>query len=126
LLKATETALYAGIDQAKIGNHIGDISSAIGGVARKFHLPEPNTSYGGHGIGRAMHEDPSVPNAGQPGSQNLLREGLVIAIEPWFMLGTNRLVTDPDGWTLRSANRALTAHFEHTLAITASGPQILT
>jgi methionyl aminopeptidase len=126
LIEATESALYAGIDQAQVENHIGDVSFAIGSIARKFGLSDPNTTYGGHGVGRSMHEDPAVPNDGAPGVRELLRPGMVIAIEPWFMLTTTRLKTDSDGWTLRSADGSRTAHFEHTIAITDRGPQILT
>jgi methionyl aminopeptidase len=126
LIQATEAALTAGIDQAQAGQRIGDISFAIGEIARKFGLPDPNTTYGGHGVGRSMHEDPAIPNDGTPRTRELLRPGMVIAIEPWFMLTTNRLKTDPDAWTLRSADGSRTAHFEHTVAITDSGPKILT
>jgi methionyl aminopeptidase len=126
LIEATQAALAAGIGQAKAGKRIGDVSFAIGSVARKFGLPDPNTTYGGHGVGRSMHEDPAVPNDGTPKTRELLQPGMVIAIEPWFMLTTNRLKTDPDAWTLRSWDGSKTAHFEHTIAITERGARILT
>ncbi|MDR2538933.1 MAG: type I methionyl aminopeptidase [Bifidobacteriaceae bacterium] len=126
LLQATEQALYVGIDQAVAGNHVGDISAAIGRVAKKFHLPAPNITYGGHGVGRAMHEEPNIPNDGIQGTKEPLRAGMVVAIEPWFMATTSKLKTDPDGWTLRSLDGSPTAHFEHTIAITTDVAEVLT
>ncbi|MGW2665492.1 type I methionyl aminopeptidase [Nocardia tengchongensis] len=125
LIRATETALDAAIAVAEPGNTVGDLSAAIGEVARANGY-RVNTEYGGHGLGRTMHEDPHIPNAGRPGRGFRLRPGLTIAIEPWFARGTDRIVTDPDGWTLRSADGSRTAHSEHTIAITEAGPQILT
>ena len=125
LIRATETALDAAIAVAEPGNTVGDLSAAIAEVARA-HGYRVNTEYGGHGLGRTMHEDPHIPNAGRPGRGFRLRPGLTIAIEPWFARGTDRIVTDPDGWTLRSADGSRTAHSEHTIAITEAGPQILT
>jgi methionyl aminopeptidase len=126
LVRATEVALAAGIRAAKVGGRLGDISAAIADVGRGggFGL---NTDYGGHGVGHYMHEPPSVPNEGKAGRGLRLTPGLVIAIEPWFMLGgrdTYRI--DPDGWTIRSGDGSRTAHSEHTVAITESGPEILT
>jgi alkanesulfonate monooxygenase SsuD/methylene tetrahydromethanopterin reductase-like flavin-dependent oxidoreductase (luciferase family) len=86
----------------------------------------PNTEFGGHGVGRTMHGDPHVPNDGEPGRGLPLRPGLVIAIEPWFMAGTDQIYTDPDGWTLRSVDGSRGAHAEHTVAITEDGPIVLT
>jgi methionyl aminopeptidase len=126
LLQVTKEALAVGIAQARAGNRVGDISFAIGSIARKYGLPNPNTTYGGHGVGRSMHEDPAIPNDGVPHTREPLRPGMVIAIEPWFMFATNRLQTDADSWTLRSADGSRTAHFEHTVAITEQGPEILT
>ncbi|MFB8000920.1 type I methionyl aminopeptidase [Nocardia sp. NPDC056000] len=125
LVRATEEALDAAISVALPGNRIGDISAAIGGVARSYGYPV-NTEFGGHGLGRTMHEDPHIPNTGRAGRGFILRPGLTIAIEPWFARTTDRIVTDPDGWTIRSADGSRTAHSEHTIAITESGPRILT
>ncbi|MGV9974454.1 type I methionyl aminopeptidase [Nocardia beijingensis] len=125
LVRATEEALAAAIAVALPGNHIGDISAAIAEVARAYGYPV-NTEFGGHGLGRTMHEDPHVPNDGRPGRGYRLRPGLTIAIEPWFARTTDRIVTDPDGWTIRSADGSRTAHSEHTVAITPDGPRVLT
>ncbi|MFB7723749.1 type I methionyl aminopeptidase [Nocardia sp. NPDC056100] len=125
LVRATEEALDAAISVALPGNRIGDISAAIGGVAKSYGYPV-NTEFGGHGLGRTMHEDPHIPNTGRAGRGFILRPGLTIAIEPWFARTTDRIVTDPDGWTIRSADGSRTAHSEHTIAITESGPRILT
>ncbi|WP_067475710.1 type I methionyl aminopeptidase [Nocardia amamiensis] len=125
LVRATEEALAAAIDVAVPGNRIGDISAAVAAVARNYGYPV-NTEFGGHGLGRTMHEDPHVPNHGRPGRGYRLRPGLTIAIEPWFARTTDRIVTDPDGWTIRSADGSRTAHSEHTVAITPDGPEVLT
>ncbi|MCU1643927.1 MAG: map [Nocardia sp.] len=125
LVRATEIALDAAISVAQPGNRIGDISAAIAAVARDHGYPV-NTEFGGHGLGRTMHEDPHISNAGRPGRGYQLRPGLTIAIEPWFARTTDRVITDPDGWTIRSADGSRTAHSEHTIAITADGPEILT
>jgi methionyl aminopeptidase len=125
LIAATERALEAAIGAAVVGNRLGDISHAIGSVARDAGLGV-NLQFGGHGVGRTMHGDPHVPNDGRPGRGLPLREGLVIAIEPWFMHGTDQIYTDPDGWTLRSADGSRGAHSEHTVAITQDGPIVLT
>jgi len=125
LIALTERALDAGIAAAVVGNKIGDISHEIGGIAHDAGLTV-NLEFGGHGVGRTMHGDPHVPNAGRPGRGFPLKPGLVIAIEPWFMRGTDRLKVDPDGWTLRSADGSRTAHSEHTVAITQDGPITLT
>ncbi|MCW2857311.1 MAG: map [Marmoricola sp.] len=125
LISTTEHALAAGIAAAQVGNKLGDIGSAIGEVARAAGL-SINLQFGGHGVGRTMHGDPHVPNDGRPGRGLPLRAGLVIAIEPWFMHGTDQIFTDPDGWTLRSADGSRGAHSEHTIAITEDGPLVLT
>jgi len=125
VIRATEEALVAGIAAATVGNAIGDISAAIGDVADKYGYGV-NLDFGGHGVGREMHGDPHVPNDGRPGRGYKLREGLVIAIEPWFMRDTDEIFTDDDGWTLRSADGSRGAHSEHTIAITADGPVVLT
>lgn len=126
LVRATEEALAAAIEVARPGNRMGDVSAAIQAVARDYGYPV-NTEFGGHGLGRTMHEDPHVPNAGRAGRGYLLCPGLTIAIEPWFARTTDRILTDPeDGWTIRSADGSSTAHSEHTVAITEDGPSVLT
>lgn len=125
LVQATEEALAAAIEAAQPGKRIGDISAAISAVARSHGYPV-NTEFGGHGLGRTMHEDPHVANHGRAGRGFPLKPGLTIAIEPWFAKTTDRIVTDPDGWTIRSADGSRTAHSEHTIAITPDGPQVLT
>ena len=125
LIQLTEDALAAGIAAAVVGNKIGDISHAIGSLAEAAGL-RVNLDFGGHGVGRTMHGDPHVANNGRPGRGYPLRPGLVIAIEPWFLSGTDRLKTDRDGWTLRSADGSRGAHSEHTIAITETGPIVLT
>ncbi|GHS85888.1 methionine aminopeptidase [Actinomycetota bacterium] len=125
LIEVTERALAAGIAAARPGNRMGDISAAIGAVGRAAGYGI-NADFGGHGVGRTMHEDPHVPNLGRPGTGLPLRAGLVIAIEPWFMAGGDGYEIDPDGWTIRTADGSLAAHAEHTIAITKSGPVVLT
>ena len=125
LIDATERALSAGIAAARPGARIGDISSAIGTVLGEAGYAV-NTEFGGHGVGSTMHQDPHVPNAGRPGRGYRLRPGLLLALEPWVMADTAELVTDADGWTLKSATGCRTAHSEHTIAITAEGAEILT
>jgi methionyl aminopeptidase len=125
LVDVTRRALDAGIAQARPGNRMGDVSAAIGAVAHAAGLTV-NLDFGGHGVGREMHGDPHVPNDGRPKRGLPLRAGLVFAIEPWFMLGTDRIYTDKDGWTLRSADGSRAAHFEHTVAITDGDPLVLT
>ncbi|HEY9266086.1 MAG TPA: type I methionyl aminopeptidase [Microbacterium sp.] len=125
LIEATEAALAAAIDAARPGNRIGDISHAIGAVLEDAGY-SINTDFGGHGIGSVMHGDPHVANTGSPGRGYKLRPGLLLALEPWVMEDTNALITDPDGWTLRSATGCRTAHSEHTIAITGGAPEILT
>jgi methionyl aminopeptidase len=125
LIDITETALEAGIDAARPGNKIGDISYAIARVATQAGF-KINTDFGGHGVGRTMHGDPHVPNNGRRGRGLPLHPGLVIAIEPWFLHGTDKIYTDIDGWTLRSRDGSRGAHSEHTIAITNEGPLVLT
>ncbi|MET8714762.1 type I methionyl aminopeptidase [Streptomyces sp. NPDC004735] len=125
MIEATERALAAGIAAAGPGARIGDISHAIGTVLGEAGYPI-NTEFGGHGIGSTMHQDPHVANTGRPGRGYKLRPGLLLAIEPWVMADTAQLVTDADGWTLRSATGCRTAHSEHTIAITDDGAEILT
>jgi methionyl aminopeptidase len=125
LIAATERALGAAIAAAGPGARIGDISHAIGTVLLEAGYLV-NTQFGGHGIGSTMHQDPHVSNMGRPGRGCQLRPGLLLALEPWVMADTDELVTDPDGWTLRSATGCRTAHSEHTIAITDDGAEILT
>ena len=125
LIAATERALAAGIAAAGPGARLGDVSHAIGTVLGAAGY-EINTEFGGHGIGSTMHQDPHVPNTGRPGRGYPLRPGLLLALEPWVMADTAELVTDADGWTLRSATGCRTAHSEHTIAITDDGAEILT
>ncbi|MFD7830934.1 type I methionyl aminopeptidase [Kitasatospora sp. NPDC059803] len=126
LIDTTRRALEAGIAAAVVGNRIGDIAHAIGKVARagRYGLLE---GFGGHGIGRSMHEDPHVPNEGRPGRGYPLRPGLVLALEPMLTAGgRGDYHADPDGWTLRTTDGSRAAHIEHTVAITEDGPRVLT
>ncbi|WP_329402400.1 type I methionyl aminopeptidase [Streptomyces melanogenes] len=126
LISTAYEALEAGIAAATVGNRIGDIAHAIGKVCRGagYGIPE---DFGGHGIGRQMHEDPGVPNEGRPGRGMVLRHGMVLAIEPMLIAdGTDGYYPAPDGWTLRTVTGVRAAHTEHTVAITDSGPRILT
>jgi len=125
LIDATERALAAGIAAAAPGARIGDLSHAIGSVLSAAGYPI-NVEFGGHGIGSTMHQDPHVSNTGRPGRGYRLRPGLLLALEPWVMVDTAELITDADGWTLRSATGSRTAHSEHTIAITDDGAEILT
>lgn len=125
MIETTERALAAGIAAARPGARIGDLSHAIGTVLTEAGYPV-NTEFGGHGIGSTMHQDPHVANTGRPGRGYELRPGLLLALEPWVMADTDELVTDADGWTLRSATGCRTAHTEHTIAITDDGAEILT
>jgi len=125
LIDTTARALEAGIGAARTGHRIGDISAAIAEVAHSAGL-SINTEFGGHGVGRTMHGDPHVANNGRPGRGYPLKPGLVIAIEPWFLQTSDVVWTDPDGWTLRSGDGSRGAHMEHTIAITADGPLVLT
>ena len=126
LIAATSAALDAGIAAAVPDGKLGDISAAIAGVGRGAGFGICR-DFGGHGIGRTMHEDPHVANEGRAGRGLRLRAGLVLAIEPWLLAGGNDdYVIDDDGWTVRSADGSRAAHVEHTVAITDDGPRILT
>ena len=125
MIEVTERALAAGIAAARPGARVGDVSHAIGTVLGDAGYPI-NTEFGGHGIGSTMHQDPHVSNTGRPGRGYRLRPGLLLALEPWVMQDTAELVTDADGWTLRSATGCRTAHSEHTIAITDDGAEVLT
>jgi methionyl aminopeptidase len=125
LLEVTEQALYKGIAQIKAGNRVGDVSHAVQEYAESsgFFLTR---EYTGHGVGREMHEGPQVPNYGTPGRGMVLRPGLTIALEPMLLIGTARTRVLADEWTVVSADGSLTAHFEHTVAVTDGDPLILT
>lgn len=125
MIEATEEALAAAIAVVKPGARIGDISRAIQEVLAGAGY-SINLQFGGHGIGTTMHQEPHVANSGRPGRGYTLRPGLMLAIEPWVMADTDVLVTDADGWTLRSATGARTAHSEHTVLITDAGSEVLT
>jgi methionyl aminopeptidase len=126
LVETAWAALRAGVGAAATGARIGDISAAIGAVGRAAGYGI-NTDFGGHGVGRSMHESPSVPNEGKPGRGLQLQPGLVIAIEPWFMAGGHDgYRIGADGWTIRSGDGSRAAHVEHTIAVTQDGPVILT
>jgi len=125
LLKATRDSLYIGIEKALFGNRIGDIGHAI----QKFVEAKGYTvvrELVGHGLGRNLHESPEVPNYGKKGSGPLMKDGLVIAIEPMVNLGTRNIVQERDGWTIRTADRKPSAHYEHTVAIFEDRTEILT
>ncbi|AWW36893.1 MULTISPECIES: type I methionyl aminopeptidase [Streptomyces] len=126
LVETAERALAAGIEAAVVGNRIGDIAHAVGSVCRAagYGIPE---GFGGHGIGRRMHEDPGVPNEGRPGRGMPLRHGMVLAIEPMVIAGgRDGYHAAPDGWTLCTDDGSRAAHAEHTVAVTETGPRILT
>ena len=125
LMNVTERALAAAVEVAVPGNHVGDIGAAVVKTVE-------GTDYGiirelvGHGVGREVHEEPQVPNIGRLGHGPLLREGMVIAIEPMLSAGSPEIRTMRDGWTVVTADRSLSAHFEHTVGITTKGPRVLT
>ncbi|EJL31677.1 type I methionyl aminopeptidase [Brevibacillus fortis] len=125
LLEVTEKSLYLGIEQAVVGNRIGDISHAIQTYAQEQGYSVVR-DFTGHGIGQEMHEEPFVPHFGPPGRGQRLKEGMVITIEPMLNIGTYHAMVDEDGWTARTRDGKLSAQYEHTLAITANGPVILT
>jgi methionyl aminopeptidase len=125
LLRGTEQSLHAGIAQCRVGNRMGDVSSAIQTVAEDAGLSVVR-SLVGHGVGRSMHEDPQVPNYGKPGKGPLLEEGMVIAVEPMMTSGGSAVRVGGDGWAIFSEDSSPAAHFEFTVAITGSGPRVLT
>jgi methionyl aminopeptidase len=125
LLNVTRESLFQGIAQARAGNHVGDISSAVQSYV-EGHGYSVVRELMGHGIGRQMHEDPPVPNFGKPGSGGKLTDGMTICIEPMVNMGTKEVTTLDDGWTVVTKDRRLSAHFEHMVAITAQGADILT
>jgi methionyl aminopeptidase len=125
LLKVTEEALYAGIAQMRKGRRTGDVSAAIQNHVESHGL-HVTREYTGHGVGRSMHEGPQVPNYGMAGNGMLLRAGMTIALEPMVLIGTHETRVLPDQWTVVSADGTLTAHFEHTIAVTEGDPLLLT
>ncbi len=125
LVKITEKSLYLGIEQAKAGNHLFDIGHAIQNFVESYGFSVVR-EFVGHGIGRNLHEDPQVPNYGSKGKGMLLKPGMVIAIEPMINAGKPEVKVLNDGWTAVTADRKWSAHFEHTIAITEHGNQILT
>jgi methionyl aminopeptidase len=125
LLETTRESLFAGIAQAKAGNHLGDISAAIQERVERDGLAVIR-SLVGHGIGRQMHEDPQIPNYGEAGKGPLLEEGMTLAIEPMVNIGTEGIRMGDDGWSVYSEDGSLAAHFEFTIAVGKDGPRILT
>jgi len=125
LLEATERSLYQAIEKCRVGNRLGDVCNAVQSYVEPLGFTVVK-NYCGHGVGRAMHEEPQVPNYGRPGTGPILREGLVIAIEPMINLGQEDVKVLSDGWTVITMDGQPSAHFEHTVAITEDGPQILT
>ena len=125
LLEVTEQSLYQGIDKMRPGNMTGDVSEAIQQFV-EGHGYHVTREYTGHGVGRQMHEGPQVPNYGKAGTGVLLTPGIVIAIEPMVLIGTHRTKVAKDNWTVVSADGSLTAHFEHSVAVTKGEPLILT
>lgn len=125
LLEVTQASLVAGIDRCRAGAHLSDISHAIESlvVGEGFSVVR---EFVGHGIGRALHEDPQVPNFGPPGEGPVLQPGMVLAIEPMVNVGGWKTRTLPDGWTVVTLDGSLSAHFEHTVAVTENGPEVLT
>ena len=124
LLEVTEQSLHKGIEQARPGNRVSDVSSAVQRWAED-HGFSVVREYVGHGIGRALHEEPQVPNFGEPGRGPRLQPGMVLAIEPMINEGTHEVTLDRDGWTVRTRDAKRSAHFEYSVAVTESGPRIL-
>lgn len=125
LLKATEEALYAGIDQMRVGNRLSDISHATQTTVERYGFSVIR-QFVGHGIGRSLHEDPQIPNFGPPGRGPVLKEGMTFAIEPMTSAGSWQVKILTDGWTAVTQDGSLAAHFEHTVALTEKGVLILT
>lgn len=125
LLQVCEAALQAGIDHARVGNRVGDISAAVQRVVEEGGFAVVRALVG-HGVGRNMHEEPQIPNYGQAGHGPLLQEGLTLAIEPMINVGGPDIVMADDEWSILTADGSLSAHFEHTVAVTEAGPRILT
>ena len=124
LLRTTKESLYIGIEHAVPGNRIGDIGHAIQQYCERHNYSVVREMCG-HGVGRKLHEDPEVPNYGRRGTGPLLRNGMTIAIEPMINMGSKNIVTERDGWTTRTRDRKVSAHFEHSIAIHHGKPDIL-
>lgn len=125
LMNVTKEALYKGLEQAKPGNRLGDISAAIGKYAKSYGYGVVE-EFTGHGVGRNLHEDPAIPNYGIPNTGPLLQPGMTLAIEPMVNAGTKKVKILSDGWTTITSDRKKSAHFEHTILITDDGCEILT
>ena len=125
LLEVCQAALEAGIEAAHVGAHVGDISAAVQQTVEDAGFSVVR-SLVGHGVGRAMHEDPQIPNFGEPGRGPVLASGMTLAIEPMINAGTPEIVVEDDGWSISTEDHSLAAHFEHTVAVTAEGPRVLT
>ncbi len=125
LMDVTKECLFIGIDQARTGNHVGDIGHAIAERAKQAGMGNVR-QFTGHGVGQELWEDPTVPHYGSPGTGALLRPGMTLAIEPMITLGGWRAKVDPDGWTARTVDGSICVQYEHTVAITEDGPMILT
>lgn len=125
LLKVTKESLYKGIEKAVVGNRTGDIGFAVQHFVEDYGYSVVRELVG-HGVGKDLHEAPEVPNYGKRGRGTKLKEGMVIAIEPMINLGKKEVVQESDGWTIRTKDRAPSAHFEHTIAVTQEGPKVLT
>jgi methionyl aminopeptidase len=125
LLRTTEASLHAAVEQCRPGNHLGDVSHAVQQTVEAEGLSVVR-SLVGHGIGRDMHEDPQIPNFGEPGKGPVLEEGMVLAVEPMVTAGRHSVRMGDDHWAIYSQDGSLAAHFEFTIAITADGPRILT
>ena len=125
LMNVTKEALYKGLEQAKPGNRLGDISAAIGKYAKSYGYGVVE-EFTGHGVGRNLHEDPAIPNYGIPNTGPLLQPGMTLAIEPMINAGTKKVKILSDGWTTITSDRKKSAHFEHTILITDDGCEILT
>jgi methionyl aminopeptidase len=125
LLEVCEAALDAAIEHAQLGNRLSDISHAVQAVVEENGFSVVRALVG-HGVGRSMHEDPQVPNYGPPGRGPQLQEGMTLALEPMITAGSAEVVLHDDGWSISTPDDSLAAHFEHTVAITAAGPRILT
>ena len=125
LLRVTEESLYKGIEKAVAGNHLHDVSFAVQKYV-EAHGFSVVRDLVGHGVGRSLHEEPAIPNYGEPGTGIKLKEGMVLAIEPMVNAGTYKVEVDADGWTVRTADKKPSAHFEHTVVVRKGEPEILT
>jgi methionyl aminopeptidase len=125
LLEACQAALAAGVEQCRSGNRLSDISHAVQAATEAAGFSVVR-SLVGHGVGRSMHEDPQIPNYGEPGRGPLLAEGMTFAIEPMINVGGPDIYVHDDEWSISTADGSLSAHFEHTVAVTGAGPRILT